>query len=176
MPSLRSPWSYRLAVLALVAVVATAGVLVWRLSSREAARKARGDHDLPLTLFFRWTPNAAGSPLELESGSGSWIDEPTRLRLQAQGLAGKLEWVGAAGSTRQRTRLLVLLAAQIPEPFRLYYPRDEAIVYAFDGLEWHVFPQVARTYSGSDRLEPRDAETVFVPSAGRNGETAAYFW
>lgn len=164
--------AFRFAWVALPLLLALTAGLAWR---QFHGRASLGAYDRPDVVFFFWTP--AEGPLTFAPGSESWVDEGTRELLAKSGIGGKLEWSGASGPGNRARKMLVLAAKPIPERFKLYYPQEAVIVYAFDGSHWRTAPQVARTFSGYAWLEPDGATTAFAEQTEDGlARGPAFFW
>ena len=139
-------------------------------------RVAGGEYDRPALCFFVWKPG--GSELQIENDSDHWIKSETKTLLEQNGIRGQLKWNGSRGYPTKKNQVIILSKQQIITSKQIFYPRNGTIIYAFDGINWQMFPQIILTYPAIATLDPFGSNTMLNErlADGATQGSGAFFW
>lgn len=139
---------------------------IWAFAYQQ--RATRGEYARPTFIFLRWIP--AGGALVIDEAGTEWIDVATRALLEQSRIEGQLQLLLADGGRENLRRVIVLLQRPPMVAYRLYHPRQGALVHAFDGAEWRTFPPDVPTYPLFSSLAPTpEGELIFSQTVEGSG-------
>lgn len=144
------PWRWSVPALAAVLCLAFSFAAVTTVS-----RVRSGEFARPSFAYFRWRPG--GDALTIERDSEGWMDSKARSLLQQAGIRGKLEWTGSSGERGASHRVILLAQEKPSSRFGLHYPRDDVLIYAYDGAAWRMIPENADTFPSFATIEPQNS-------------------
>lgn len=167
------PRRWRWSLPALGLLVCTAIGIAGMVTAR---RLHDGEYARPSFAYFHWHPGGEG--LEVRLDPDGWMDSEARALLARSGIHGTLEWSGSSGEHSAGHRVILLAQRQPVSPFRLHYPRQGILIYAYDGSQWRVIPESAATFPSFATIQPEGSNTMLWQEdadGGRQG-TTAFSW
>jgi hypothetical protein len=135
------------------ACLALAALAVFAATTR--TRAMAGEYRTPQLIFYKWIPSPAA--LTVQNGFRP-LDKEISDMLTRNGIGGKISWNGSSGKENTR-KLIFLVAGQIPTSYEAHFPREGAIVNAYDGKNWRTLPADATTFKLAASLEPSGKST-----------------
>ncbi len=133
-----------------------------------------GEYQRPSLFTYKWTPS--NSDLQVDIGeeyfSDSLIDQ-----LNDHGINGQLMIEGVTGNEHATHKVFVICQSEPVLPKKLYYPKDNYLVYLYDGEKWSTFPHGAQTYDSYAMLET-SSKSSYIKQKTDGGETfsLAFSW
>lgn len=152
-------WKWSVLTFAVLLIIAAGFIGV-----TATVRVRGGEFVRPSFAFYRWHPGEES--LVIERDLYGWIDSETLTMLQQAGIRGTLECTGGSGPGSESHRVIVLAQRQPVRPYKLHYPRQGILIYAFDGEDWKMIPQNAPTFHTFATLEPEKSVTMLWEDVG----------
>lgn len=133
-----------------------------------------GEYRRPVIGYFNWTLTDA--PLEITNSWGQeWFSQDMLALLSAKGIQGSLDLRGVQGSKGDRPKMLVIASGPIHETKELHFPKDDFVIYIFDGTNWTSIPEEPAVYPSFATLET-DGMLWQKTSIGGLRGSSAFLW
>lgn len=169
--SLLYPARYRFSVHTMVlALLLSSGIA----SHAYFDRLSSGQYDWADLVFFQL--DAEGDELQIVSDPQNVVTDEILTELKNAKIVGQLNWQGAVGRSNTGNTMILIGAARNTKTHKLYYSREDIIVYYIDGDQAVTIPANMHTFNQYPiKLEP-NGRVYYTTSRGGSSSARAFYW
>ena len=137
-------------------------------------RFSSGQYDWASLVFFQLEKGS--DELIVESDPQQWMTDEILAELNKAKIRGHLKWNGAIGQSDSGKTMVLIGADRITEGRRIYYSKEDTIIYYFDASELKTIPPNARTFDQYPITLETNGRVYFTTSRGGTSSAKAFYW